>query len=276
VDSTPHEVVFGPSRGWARLDLAELWAHRELLLFLAWRDVKVRYKQTIIGIAWSVLKPAASVLVFWLLFGTLLGVPSDGVPYPLFAYTALLPWLFFTAAFTQAGASLTANAGLITKVYFPRLVLPLASVLAAALDFVVGLVVLVGMLAYYHVQPGLSALAILPLLLQAAIAALGIGVWIAALDVRYRDVGHTVPFVTQLWLFATPIAYPSSIIPSEWRALYSLNPMVGVIEGFRWALLGIPTDLGGLLPLSSTVSVLLLVSGLFVFRFAERTFADVA
>jgi lipopolysaccharide transport system permease protein len=275
-ESPEREVVFGPSRGWVQLDLGDLWTHRELLLFLAWRDIKVRYKQTFIGIAWAVLKPAASMTIFTLLFGTLLRVPSDGVPYPVFVYTALLPWLFFTAAFTQAGMSLTANAGLITKVYFPRLVLPLASVLAASLDFVIGFLVLIGMLVYYGLLPGLSLLAVIPLLLEAAVTALGVGIWIAALGVRYRDVGLAVPFVTQLWLFATPIAYPSSIIPPEWRLFYSLNPMVSVIEGFRWAILGIPADVGGLLSLSSVVSVLLLVSGVFVFRYAERTFADVA
>jgi lipopolysaccharide transport system permease protein len=270
------EVVFGPSRGWVQLDVGELWAHRELLLFLAWRDIKVRYKQTSIGIAWSVLKPAASMTIFTFLFGTLLRVPSDGVPYPVFVYTALLPWLFFTAAFTQAGMSLSANAGLITKVYFPRLILPLASVLGATLDFAVGFLVLIGMLVYYGLFPGISILAVIPALLQAAVAALGVGVWIAALEVRYRDVGHAVPFMTQLWLFATPIAYPSSLIPPEWRLLYSLNPMVSVIEAFRWAILGIPADVGGLVSLSTAVSMVLLVSGVFVFRFAERTFADVA
>ncbi|HSH77087.1 MAG TPA: ABC transporter permease [Herpetosiphonaceae bacterium] len=271
----PQEIVFGPTRGWSIPNLGEVWEHRELLFFLAWRDIKVRYKQTVIGAAWAIFKPVMTMLVFSAIFGSLIGVPSSGVPYPIFVFTGLLPWTFFASALGQSGSSLVANANLISKVYFPRLVLPLASVLVSTLDFAVAFVVLLAMMLFYRVIPGAAILLVPLFLLLALLTALGAGLWLSALQVKYRDVGHTVPFLTQFWLFLTPVIYPSSLIPEQWRLLYGLNPMVSVVEGFRWSLLGNGNAPGSLILVSTTVVIAMFVGGLFFFRRVEREFADV-
>lgn len=268
-------TVVRPSRKWPSLELRALWEYRELLYFLVWRDVKVRYKQTVLGVAWAVLQPFLTMVIFTIFLGHLVRVPSDGLPYPIFAYAALLPWQLFAHTITECGNSVVANQQLITKVYFPRLVIPIAAVLAGVVDFAVAFVVLIGMLLYYGI--GVTAAVItLPLFLLLAIAAaLGVGLWLAALNVQYRDVRYTLPFLTQLWLLATPVAYPTSLVPEAWRALYALNPMVGVVEGFRWALLGAGRAVsGGPLAVSLLATALLLVGGLAYFRRMEHTFAD--
>jgi homopolymeric O-antigen transport system permease protein len=268
-------IVVRPSRKWPSLGLRELWEYRELLYFLVWRDVKVRYKQTVLGVAWAILQPFLTMVVFTIFLGHLVRVPSDGLPYPIFAYAALLPWQLFAHTITECGNSVVANQQLITKVYFPRLVIPIAAVLAGLVDFAVAFVVLIGMLLYYGI--GVTAAVItLPLfLLLAVAAALGVGLWLAALNVQYRDVRYTLPFLTQLWLLATPVAYPTSLVPEAWRALYALNPMVGVIEGFRWALLGAGRSVSSVpLAVSLLATALLLAGGLAYFRRMEHTFAD--
>jgi len=268
-------IIIRPSKGWVPLRLKELWEYRELLYFLVWRDVKVRYKQTVLGAAWAVIQPFFTMVVFSIFFGHLAKIPSDGLPYPIFAYCALLPWQLFSHAMTESGNSLVANQNLITKVYFPRLVIPLAAVLAGLVDFGVAFLVLLGMMAYYGMAPTM-AVATLPLFILLAIAtALAVGLWLSALNVQYRDVRYTIPFLTQFWLFATPIAYPSSLVPEGWRVLYGLNPMAGVVEGFRWALLGTVNAPGPMLAVSVAVVLALLVGGLYYFRRMERTFADV-
>jgi lipopolysaccharide transport system permease protein len=264
-----------PSRGFVPLRLREVWEYRELLYFLCWRTIKVRYKQTILGGAWAIFQPLVTMVVFSVIFGRLVGVPSDGVPYPIFAYAGLLPWQLFAQSLTESGNSLVNNEHLITKVYFPRLVIPTSTVLVSLLDFAVAGTVLAGMMVYYRIVPGVGVWALPLLVLQAVCAALGIGLWLSALNVRYRDIRHVIPFLTQCWLFATPIAYPSSLVPRQWRVLLGLNPMTGVVEGFRWALLGAKADVGGLLALSTLITIGLLVSGAVYFRRMERTFADV-
>jgi lipopolysaccharide transport system permease protein len=263
------------SRGWAPLKLRELWEHRELIYFLAWRDVTIRYKQTVFGATWAIIQPFLTMVAFSLIFGQLAKIPSDGVPYPIFSYTALLPWNYFATALAKSSNSLVGSAQLISKVYFPRLLLPVSSVLPALLDFAIAFIVLLGMMVFYGIKPT-PAMALIPVLVLISImCALGTGLWLSALNVDYRDVGYVVPFLTQLWMVATPVAYPSSLLDEPWRTLYGLNPMVGVVEGFRWALLGTnPPEL--LLPLSAVISLLLLVSGAFYYRRAERTFADIA
>jgi lipopolysaccharide transport system permease protein len=263
------------SRGWAPLKVGELLEHRELIFLLAWRDITIRYKQTAFGATWAVLQPFLTMVAFSLFFGQLAKIPSDGVPYPIFSYTALLPWNYFASSLSKSSNSLVGSTSLITKVYFPRLVLPSASILPPLLDFGVAFLVLIGMMAYFHIAPT-AAVLLLPLLILACVmCALGTGLWLSALNVEYRDIAYVVPFLTQLWMVATPIAYPSSLIAQPWRTLYGLNPMVGVIEGFRWALLGTEPS-GIMLVLSFVVSTLILVSGAFYYRRAERTFADIA
>jgi lipopolysaccharide transport system permease protein len=257
-----------------RVDVGELWRYRELLLLLAWRDVKVRYKQTVLGAAWAVLQPLLTMVVFTVIFGRLVGVPSDGVAYPVFVYTALLPWTFFAAALQRASASLVQESHLLSKVYFPRLLLPLASTGAVAVDLGIALVVLGGLMLVYGVAPGIELLALPVFVLLAFLTALGVGLWLSILYARYRDVGHLIPFLTQVWLFLTPVAYPSSLVPEGWRAVYGLNPMAGVVEGFRWALLGRPAP-GGLLAVSAIAVVAVLVGGLLHFGRAEGELADV-
>lgn len=271
-----------PSRGWSALNLADIWNYRELVYFLIWRDIKVRYKQTLLGAAWAIIQPFFTMVVFTIFFGRLAGVPSDGVPYPIFSYTGLLPWGLFTKALTDAGRAMVANRAMITKIYFPRLVIPLASVLSGLVDFAIAFLVLIGMIFYYNNVPGeydsisiSPTILTLPLfLLLALVTALGVGLWLSALNVRYRDINYILPFLTQFWLFITPVAYPASMIPEQWRWLYALNPMTGVVEGFRWALLGTGSGPDLMLAVSTTISILALISGLFYFRRMERTFAD--
>jgi len=268
-------LLIRPSRGWAALDLADLWQYRELIYFLTWRDIKVRYKQTVLGGAWAILQPFLTMVVFSVFFGRLAGIPSDGLPYPIFAYCALLPWQLFAHALTESSNSLVANERLITKVYFPRLVVPISAVLAGLLDFLVAFVVLIGMMMYYHIRPTAAVWTVPLFLLLAVGAALGVGLWLSALNVQYRDVRYTIPFLTQFWLFLTPVAYPSTLVPVSWRALYGLNPMAGVVEGFRWALLGKTEGPGALLAVSVAITIVILIGGLYYFRRMEKTFADV-
>jgi lipopolysaccharide transport system permease protein len=264
-----------PSRGWVALQLEELWAYRELLYFLIWRDVKVRYKQTALGAAWAILQPIFTMIVFSLFFGRLGKMPSDGIPYPLFSFAALVPWTYFSHGLSQASNSLVGSANLIKKVYFPRLSIPIASVASGLIDFMLAFLVLIGMIVYYGIVPTINVIWLPLFLLLTLITALGVSLWLSALNVHFRDVRHVIPFLTQLWLFATPIAYPSSLLSEPWRTLYSLNPMVGVVEGFRWALLGTSTAPGPMIIVSSTAAVVILVSGVFYFRRMEKTFADV-
>ncbi len=275
VAAAPPETVIRPSRGWVSLNLGEIWAYRELLCFLVWRDLKVRYKQTILGAAWAILQPVLTMLVFTVVFGRLAKVPTGGVPYPIFVFTALLPWQLFAHALTESGNSLVVHQSLLTKVYFPRLVLPFAAVLAGFADFAIAFVVLLGMMLYYGIVPGAACL-VLPLFVAlAAATALAAGTWLSALNVRYRDVRYTIPFLTQIWFFVTPVAYPSELVPEPWRVWLGLNPMAGVVEGFRWALLGRPPGTGPLRSISAVVVLLFLAGGLIYFRRSERRFADV-
>jgi lipopolysaccharide transport system permease protein len=268
-------TVIRPGKGWASLDLPALWKYRELLYFLVWRDIKVRYKQTALGASWAIIQPFGTMVVFSLFFGNLAGVPSDGVPYPIFSFAALVPWTFFAQGMTQSANSLVSSQELLRKVYFPRLVIPTAAVLAGLVDFAIAFIVLLGMMVYYGVVPTAHVVFIPPLLLLALITSLGVGLWFSALNVKYRDVAYMVPFVVQFWLFATPIAYPSSLLPEPWRVVYGLNPMVGVVEGFRWALVGTDTAPGPMLLVSVLAAVAILVGGAFYFRWTERTFADI-
>jgi lipopolysaccharide transport system permease protein len=268
-------LVIRPSRGWVSLKLGELWEYRELLYFLIWRDVKVRYKQTVLGAAWAIIQPFFTMVVFSIFFGRLAKIPSDGIPYPIFSYAALVPWTFFANGLTQSSNSLVGSANLITKVYFPRLTIPIATVLSGVVDFVIAFVVLLGMMVYYGLLPTLNVVWLPLFLLLALATSLGVGLWLSALNVEYRDVRYVVPFLTQFWLFATPIAYPSSLLSEPWRTIYGLNPMVGVVEGFRWALLGTATAPGPVVAVSSLAALILLVGGAFYFRRMEKTFADV-
>jgi lipopolysaccharide transport system permease protein len=275
MDKNISTSIIRPSQGWASLRLGEIWDYRELLYFLIWRDIKVRYKQTVLGAAWAIIQPVFAMAVFSVFLGRLAKVPSDGLPYPIFTYCALLPWQLFAYAMAESGNSLVASQNLITKVYFPRLVIPIAAVLAGMMDFAIAFVVLLGMMIYYGITPTVAIWS-LPLFLLLAIAtALAIGLWLSALNVTYRDVRYTIPFLTQIWLFATPVAYPSSLLPEKWRALYGLNPLAGVVEGFRWALLGKAEGPGPLLAVSVVMVLVLLVGGLYYFRRMEKTFADV-
>ncbi len=268
-------VLIRPSRGWVSLQLRDVWEYRELLYFLVWRDIKVRYKQTVLGAAWAILQPFLTMVVFSIFFGRLAKVPSDGIPYPIFVYCALLPWQLFAHALTQSSNSLVMNERLITKVYFPRLVIPISAVLAGLVDFAIAFVVLLGMMFYYGIVPTMAVLTLPLFLLLAVATALAVGLWLSALNVQYRDVRHTIPFLTQFWLFATPIAYSSTLVPEQWRALYGLNPMAGVVEGFRWALLGKAGGMGPLVIVSAVAVTVLLIGGLVYFRQMEKTFADI-
>ncbi len=268
-------VVIEPRVGWIAINLRELMEYRELLYFFVWRDVKVRYKQTVLGAAWAILQPLITMLVFSVFFGRLAGMQSDGVPYPLFSYAALVPWTFFATGLSQSSNSLLSGANLLRKVYFPRLLLPTASVLAGVIDLGLAFVVLLAMMVWYGFVLS-SAVLILPvLILLAIITSLGAGLWLSALNVQFRDVRYIIPFLVQLWLLATPIAYSSSLVPDSWRLFYGLNPMVGVVEGFRWALLGTDTAPGVMILASSVAASLMLITGVLVFRRMERNFADV-
>lgn len=262
------------SKGWVPLKIAELWEYRELIYFLIWGNVKIRYKQTVLGAAWAVIQPLMTMLVFSVFFGKLAKVPSDNVPYPIFSFAALVPWTFFSNSLRLASNSLIGSAHLITKVYFPRLAIPISTVLSGIVDFTIAFLMLVLMMLYYDIIPGGRVLWLPVFFLLALVASLGTSLWLSAMSVEYRDVQHIMPFVLQFWLFATPIAYSSSMLSEPWRTLYGLNPMVGVVEGFRWALLGTDTAPGSMLILSSLAALITLVSGAFYFRRMERTFAD--
>lgn len=265
-----------PSRGWVSLKLRELWEYRELLYFLTWRDVKVRYKQTVLGAAWAIIQPFFTMVVFSLFFGNLAKIPSDGIPYPIFSYAALVPWTFFANGMSQSSNSLVGAANLIKKIYFPRLVIPISAVVSGVVDFALAFLVLLGMMLAYGIVPTINVVFLPLLLLLAFVTALGVGMWLSAMNVQFRDVRYTVPFLTQFWMFATPIAYPSSLIENDiLRTIYGINPMTGVIEGFRWALLNTDTAPGPMIIVSSLAAVALLVSGAFYFRRMEKTFADV-
>jgi len=255
-------------------NLRELWAHRELLLFLVWRDIKVRYKQTVLGAAWAVLQPLLTMFVFALLFGRVAKLPSDNIPYPLYVYTALLPWQLFAFAMTESSNSLVANQHLIRKVYFPRLIIPLSAVLVGLVDFMISMVVLMGMMVYYGVRPAGTSFLVIPFLILAVMTALGIGFWLSALNIKYRDFKYVIPFLAQLWMFATPVVYSSKIVPPEWRTLYGLNPMAGVVDGFRWAILGSAAGSTTIILISTVAVVCVLISGIAYFKHMERTFAD--
>jgi len=274
-----HQVIIEPSRGWMSLQLKAVWQFRELLFFLVWRDLKVRYKQTALGAAWIVLQPVASMLVFSFLFGGLLKVPSGGAPYPLFAFAALLPWNYFAASLNRSSTSLVGSANLITKVYFPRLIIPISGVLSGLVDFAISFVVLGGLMIYYRITPTWATLLLPLFLLLALLTALGFGLWLSALNVRYRDINQLIPFIVQIWMYATPVIYGSTLLPERWRWLLALNPMTGVTEGFRWALLGNRLQdaaaPGGLFFVSILITLGVLVSGMMFFRRTERTFADI-
>ncbi len=268
-------VGIAPSTGWAPLRLHDVWEYRELLYFLIWRDIKVRYKQTVLGAAWAVIQPFFAMVVFSLFFGRLAKIPSDGLPYPIFSYAAMVPWMFFANGLSQASNKLVGSADLIKKVYFPRLLIPLAAVCSGIIDFLLAFLVLLGMMLYYGIVPTLAALWLPMFFVLALITALGVGLWLSALNIQFRDIQYVVPFLTQIWLFATPIAYPSSLLPAAWRPVYGLNPMVSVVEGFRWALLGAVEAPGRMVGVSTLAALALLLSGAFYFRRMESTFADV-
>ena len=263
-----------PRRRLRALDFQSLWEYRELLYFFCWRDIKVRYKQTALGAAWALLQPFLTMLIFSVIFGRFAKMPSEGVPYPIFAYCGLLPWQLFSLALSETSNSLVGNAHLITKVYFPRVLVPIAGLLAGLVDFAIAFVLLVAMMFYYHIPVHATVLVIPALLLFVLVTSLGVGLWLSALSVKYRDVRHILPFITQFWLYATPVAYPSSLIPHKWRFLMGLNPMSGVVEGFRWALLGTGQVDFRLMALSIVSVLILLAGGLVYFDRMESTFAD--
>jgi lipopolysaccharide transport system permease protein len=272
--AAPALVRIEPARGWLDLRLGEVWAYRELLYFFVWRDVKVRYKQTVIGVAWVVLQPLLTMGVFTLFFGRLAKLPSDGLAYPVFYFCSLVPWNYFATALQSCTAVVVDNQRVITKVYFPRLVLPISAVVSGLVDFAIGFVVLGVVLALYGIRPGLAAMWLPVLLLLAVLTALGVGLWMSALNALYRDVKYVVPFLIQFWMFASPVAYPSSLVPERWRWLYGLNPMAGVIDGFRWALTGHGQPPGPLLLASSGMVVAVVLGGLFFFQRMEGAIAD--
>jgi len=273
-DTSP-EIIVTPSRGWRSLELGELWKYRELLYFLTWRDIRVRYKQTVLGAAWAILQPLLTMILFSVIFGYFAGLPSQGIPYPIFTYTALLPWGFFAYVLTQSSSSLVSDKNLITKIYFPRLVIPLSSITSALFDFLIAFPLWLVMMWIFHI-PLTWRLVTLPLfILFALVTAISVGLWLSALNVQYRDVRYTLPFLTQFWMYATPIAYSSTIVPERWQWLYSLNPMTGVVEGFRWALLGTESPLGLPILISVVVVVVLLIGGVMYFKHMEDSFADV-
>src|SRR5579883_1890874 len=272
----PSEVlIIRPSRGWLRINFRELWQYRELLYFLVWRDIKVRYKQTALGAGWAIIQPLFTMLVFSLFFGRLAKVPSDGIPYPLFSYTALVPWTFFAQGLTQSSDSLVGSANLIKKIYFPRLAIPIGTVCAGMIDFALAFTVLLVLEFSYHIHPTAHILWLPLFVILALVTALGVGLWLSAFNVKYRDVKYVVPFFTQVWMFMTPIAYPSSLLSGKWRVIYGLNPMAGVVEAFRWALLGSKTAPSAMIGLSCAAAVTLLLGGAYYFRRMEKTFADV-
>jgi lipopolysaccharide transport system permease protein len=274
-EAPAHHLRIQPSAGWVSLQLRELWEYRELLYFLIWRDIKVRYKQTVLGAGWAIIQPLFTMLVFSLFFGKLAKVPSDGIPYPLFSYTALVPWTFFAQGLSQSSDSLVGSSNLIKKIYFPRLAIPIGTVCAGMIDFGLAFSVLLVLEFSYHIHPTRHILWLPLFVLLALVTALGVGLWLSAFNVKYRDVKYVVPFFTQVWMFMTPIAYPSSLLSGKWRMVYSLNPMAGVVEAFRWALLGSKTAPSAEIAISCAAAVALLIGGAFYFRRMEKTFADV-
>ena len=278
--SEPNTIVIRPTKGWMALNLRELWHYRELIYFMTWRDLKVRYKQTLLGVTWAVLQPFLTMVVFSIFFGGLAKVPSDGIPYPIFSYVGLLPWGLFANALLNASRSLYSHQNMVSKVYFPRLVMPLSSVLGGLVDFGIASIVLVGIILYYNLT-GVTHLTFtwpmltLPLyLLMALGTALGVALWLSAMYVQYHDVGYILPFLSEFWRILSPVVYSTTLIPAKWQIFYALNPMAGVVNGFRWAILGTPTGPSIDLVISATVACMLLVSGLFYFRRMEKTFAD--
>lgn len=270
----PDTIILRPAKGRVSLNLKDLWFYRELIYFLTWRDIKVRYKQTVLGAGWAILQPLINMVVLNLIFGYLAGLSTEGYPRAVYTFSALLPWGLFSKALSDTGRSMLANRNMITKIYFPRLIIPLASVLGGLVDFAIAFVVLLGMMFYYRLPLTLAILTLPLFLLLAIVTALGVGLWLSALNVQYRDVGYILPFLTQFWLLVTPVAYAIENIPEQLRWLYALNPMSGVVEGFRWALLGTPTPSIQLMAISTAISLLLLISGLYYFRYMETTFAD--
>ena len=268
-------ILIQPSRGLFHLELSAIWQHRDLLLLLAWRDIKVRYKQTAIGAGWAIIQPLLTMVVFTVVFGNLAKIPSDGLPYPIFAYTALLPWTYFAQGLNRSGNSMVGNARLITKVYFPRLLIPLSALGAPTVDFFLSFLILLGLMAWYGISPTWSVLALPLLLLLALLTAITAGLWLSPINVKYRDVSYTLPFLTQFWMYASPVVYPVSLVPEKWRWLYSLNPMVGVIEGFRWALLGKQSPDLTVMAVSTSVVLIFFLGGIVFFKRVERMFADV-
>jgi lipopolysaccharide transport system permease protein len=276
VSAPPPHLRLQATKGWISLRLGQLWEYRELLYFLTWRDIKVRYKQTFLGASWAILQPFLTMVAFSFFFGRLAQVPSDNIPYPIFSYVALIPWTFFASGVTQSANSLVGNSNLIKKVYFPRLTMPISGVLVGLPDFLLAFIVLVFMMVFYGLYPTVASILWLPLFLMLAlITALGVGLWLAALNVEYRDIRYVVPFLIQFWLFVTPIAYSSTMLEGPGRILYGLNPMVGVVEGFRWALLGRGEPPGPMVAVSGVVAIVILIGGLFYFRRMEKTFADI-
>lgn len=273
ISKLPH-LRIKPSHGFVALKTRELWEYRELLYFLVWRDIKVRYKQTALGILWAIIQPLLTMIVFSIFFGKFGKLSSDGIPYPIFSFAALVPWTLFSNGLTQAANSLVASSNLIKKVYFPRLIIPIATVLAGVVDFVLAFAVLLVLMAFYGITPTINTLWLPVFLILTVIASLAVSLWLSALNVEYRDIKYIVPFLTQIWLFATPIAYSSNLLTEPWRTIYGLNPMVGVVEGFRWALLGTNTQPGMMAIVSSAAALILLFSGAYYFRRMEKTFAD--
>lgn len=268
-------TLIHPPKGLAPLELGKLWRYRDLLYLFVWRDIKVRYKQTFVGTAWALLQPLIACLVLTLFFGKLARISSGEVPYPIFAYTALVPWTYFVNALTHSSNSLIFNSTIITRVYFPRLIIPISAVATGLLDFAIALLILFGLMVFYGIIPTLAVLTLPFFMLMSLATALGFGLWLAVLNVEYRDIKFILPFLTQIWLFATPVAYPSNLVPEKWRIVYGLNPMAGVVDGFRWAILGTNPPHMPLLIASITVVTILLIGGLFFFRYKEDTFADV-
>jgi lipopolysaccharide transport system permease protein len=270
----PRVIKLVPTKGWIGVNIAELVEYRELIYFLTWRDIKVRYKQTVLGAGWAIIQPFFTMVVFTIFFGNLAKVPSDGVPYPLFSFAALVPWTFFANGLTNASQVLVGSTNLVTKVYFPRLAMPIASVMAGVVDLLIAMVVLFALMLYFGVTPTVNIVWLPAFVLLAIVTALGIGTWLAALNVMFRDVRYVVPFLVQLWMFVTPVVYPASLVEEPWRTVFGLNPMAGVVEGFRWALLGTPAPSASMLAVSTGMGLLLLVSGFFYFRRMESSFAD--
>ncbi len=270
------EIIIRPQKGWIPVNLRELWQFRDLLYFLSWRDIKVKYKQTALGAAWAILQPFLTMIVFSILFGKLAKVPSDGIPYPIFVYAGLLPWNYFSSALSNSGNSLVASSNLITKVYFPRLIIPASASLSGLLDFLIASVILIGMMFFYHFTPNAFGIVIIPILIFLTfIVAVGCGLWLSALNVEYRDFQYVIPFLVQIWMFVTPVIYPVTLFPEKYRWLLSLNPMGGIIEAFRASTLGHQPINWNLLIISSGVGILIFFTGMLYFRKVERSFADV-